>query len=126
MEVYGKQVERKRTLSVECPGAPCLFQRLRGRDACPSTNKEAAAVGRSLFPFYAPVFVLHGSADCPLRSDPEGIAKRRAAPKGIHRLRFCSLGVAAELGWTSLVAPNGNRLLRRTGDESSSFKKRAG
>jgi hypothetical protein len=47
--------------------------------------ENVAAVRRSLFPFSAPGYVLQGSADCPLHHDPEGIAKRRSAPRVIHR-----------------------------------------
>ncbi|MEJ8546935.1 hypothetical protein [Brevibacillus borstelensis] len=61
------------------PGAVFSFF-ISSTKACLSTEtRKAAAVGRSQFPFSAPVFVLQGSEDCPLRSDPEGIAKRRAA-----------------------------------------------
>ncbi|WP_340701573.1 hypothetical protein [Brevibacillus borstelensis] len=78
-----------------------------------TSTPKAAAVKRSLFPFSAPVYVPQGCGNCPLRNDPEGIAKRRAATQWIHGLRFCFLGITAPLGWTSLVASTGNRLLCR-------------
>ncbi|MFP3576435.1 hypothetical protein [Brevibacillus sp. SIMBA_040] len=43
-----------------------------------------AAVGRSLFPFFAPVYVLRGSVDCPLRADSRGIVKVVAATQSIQ------------------------------------------
>ncbi|MFY0546370.1 hypothetical protein [Brevibacillus sp. H7] len=37
-----------------------------------------------MFPFFAPVYALQGSIDCPLRNDSRGSAKAVAAPQFIQ------------------------------------------